>query len=135
MGDEVFKKKYNAYDLSGDYIKTKEKYGSDISWIFNRISCVVNHMGVLTIDSLEQSTASLKDIFHINKIEGVPLSAGWFYTVKSSTEYKDYYFIDGTKVGNGDFIKIKHDLPLVDNIQLSDVTITDIMDSDVVHQK
>ena len=120
--------------LSGDYIKTKEKYGSDISWIFNRISCVINHMGVLTLDGLQQSTATLNEVFHINGIVGVPLSAGWFYTVKSSTEYKDYYFINGTKIGNGDFIKIKHDLSSVDNIQLSDVTITDIMDSDVVHQ-
>lgn len=119
-------------NLSNDYISSKMKYDSDINWIFNRISCVVNYMGVLNLTNLK--TPTLKDVFFINQIANVPLSNGWFYMLSSATEYKDYHYINGVKLGNGDFIKIINNLSSVNDIELSDVVITDIMDSDVVHQ-
>jgi hypothetical protein len=92
--------------LNSDFVSTKIKLSSDVNWLFNKVSCVVNYMGELSLDDLSYDISSVSSIFTKNG-KVAPLSCGWFYSVVATS---DYYTVGGKKVGNGDFIKINKDV-------------------------
>lgn len=123
-------------DLETEVNKRKEndtKLTGQIDDIYTKLSGVINYHGVLSVgfdyanDGIESGFTKLfrKNDYDVND----PLSAGWFYRIKSDS---DHHMIDSVKIGDGDFLKIENDV-LVGNITSADVIVVDTLDKDTAH--